>query len=516
MQQHVDYLKQKLTDYFGYDSFRQGQLEIIDDILTGKNVLGVLPTGSGKSVCYQLPAMLLDGITIVVSPLISLMIDQVKQLKAKRWKRVAAINSFMDRKEREQVLQSLHTYQLIYVSPELMQQEMFQIRLKTLHVRLFVIDEAHCISQWGHEFRPDYMRLKQIIAHCNYPPILALSATATPKVQTDIIDSLGGLPFTKHIYPIDRTNMAFCIQKVEVEQEKVTILTEILQKYRVPSLIYFSSRQKAEEVAVTLASKLNRRIAVYHGGMEQHDRISIQQQFMSDQIDVVCCTSAFGMGINKPDIRLIIHYHLTTQMESYIQEVGRAGRDGAASVSLLLYCNKDIQLPKFIISRELPEKHELVTIFQQLKLWYDQKKRLPLQEEEMTQQLNISEIQWRFIRYHLEKHGIIKQNQIYYHSKKWKKVYQQIDSYVVKRNKIKEAKLTHVLNWVHQTDCLRKHLYKEFQLSYHPATFQCCSNCGFSWENWNPPQKQTPDSMNYSWQEKLKQKLLIGAIYETE
>ncbi|WP_077299630.1 DEAD/DEAH box helicase [Virgibacillus pantothenticus] len=214
MQHHVDYLKQKLTDYFGYDSFRQGQLEIIDDILTGENVLGVLPTGSGKSVCYQLPAMLLDGITIVVSPLISLMMDQVKQLKAKRWKRVTAINSFMDRKEREQVLQSLHTYQLIYVSPELLQQEMFQSRLKTLHVRLFVIDEAHCISQWGHEFRPDYMRLKQIIAHCNYPPILALSATATPKVQTDIIDSLGGLPFTKHIYPIDRTNIAFCIQKV--------------------------------------------------------------------------------------------------------------------------------------------------------------------------------------------------------------------------------------------------------------------------------------------------------------
>lgn len=516
VEQPVDYLEQKLNQFFGYTSFRRGQREIIEDVIAGKNVLGVLPTGSGKSICYQLPAMLQDGITIVVSPLISLMMDQVKQLKAKQWKQVAAINSFVDRKEREQVLQTLHTYRLIYVSPELLQQEMLQNKLKTLKVSLFVIDEAHCISQWGHEFRPDYMRLQHIITYCNYPPTLALSATATPKVQADIIQSLGNSSFKKHVYPIDRSNIALCIQKVDDEHDKMTVLTAIFKKYHVPALIYFSSRQKAEEIAVLLAERISQRVAVYHGGMEQYDRISIQQQFMNDQIDVVCCTSAFGMGINKADIRLIIHYHLTTQLESYIQEIGRAGRDGKASVSVLLYCRKDIHLPKFIIRRELPQIDELVAVFQKLKQWYDQKKPLPLQEEEVSEQLGISSQQWRFIRYQLERYAIIRQSNIYFHIDTWNKAYQYISNYIEKRNQAKKSRLNQVLNWIHQTECLRKHLYKEFTPSIlSPTTDQCCSNCGFLWENWNPVQKKTPFCMNYSWREKLKQKLLIGDTYET-
>lgn len=514
MQVETTFLQEQLQQNFGYSSFRRGQAEIIRDILAGKNVLGILPTGSGKSICYQLPAKLLNGTTIVVSPLISLMIDQVKQLKAKQFKQVTAINSFMNREMRNSVLRKLHTYRLIYVSPELLQQQYVQGRLRNLKVSLFVIDEAHCISQWGHEFRPDYLKLQEVIMACKSPPVLALSATATPKVQEDIIYALGGKEFVKHIYPMDRPNIAFSVEQVENEDEKLVIMKRLFSQYRVPSLVYFSSRQAAEEVAQELASSLDLRIAVYHGGMEQQDRITIQQQFMNDQLDIICCTSAFGMGINKSNIHLVIHYHLTTQLEAYIQEIGRAGRDGEASVSLLLYSNKDIQLPKHIISRERPSKQELVFVFNKLKVLDDADKPLPIKEEEVVNCFDINEVQWRFIKYHLENHGIIKHNSIHFQQETWDHAFKQIYTYIEKRTMIKQAKLAEIIDWIYQQDCLRKHLYKGFQSSYQPPVFQCCSNCGFSWKDWQPQQTRRKGN-TYSWQEQLKNKLLIGGANET-
>ena len=504
-------LENKLKKHFNYTFFRVGQKEIISDIMQGKDVLGILPTGSGKSICYQLPAMLLEGVTIVVSPLISLMIDQVKQLKAINYKSVVALNSFMDPMERRRVYRQLHTYKLIYVSPELLQHETLLKALEKIKISLFVIDEAHCISQWGHEFRPDYLKLDATIERFNYPTTLALSATATKHVQTDIINALHKSHISKQIYPMDRANIAFNVQEVQDDQEKIRTITNLLKQYQVPVLIYFSSRKMAENVAVLLSEKVpEKRIAFYHGGMEQMDRIAIQQQFMNDQLDIICCTSAFGMGINKNNIRLIIHYHFPLQIESFIQEIGRAGRDGRESVSLLLMSPNDIHLPVQIIKNELPSENQLIFVFKQLANLYHGEVRLPTQDKQIENLFEINETQWRFLHYQFEKHDMIVQHKIFYQAEQWSEAYQKIKALIKQRSILKEQKLTEMLDWIQQKKCLRHHLYKNFQSNYTDPTAQCCSNCGFSWSAWQPEQTDIERLNATNWEEKLKHLLLIG------
>ncbi|MBY7143468.1 ATP-dependent DNA helicase RecQ [Virgibacillus sp. NKC19-3] len=511
-------LEDSLRTHFNYTAFRLGQKEIIEDIMSGKDVLGVLPTGSGKSICYQLPAALLDyGTVIVVSPLISLMVDQVKQLKAMNFKKVIAINSFMASIERKRAYDHLHTYKLIYISPELLQKNEIMEYLRKLKIRLFVIDEAHCISQWGHEFRPDYLKLASIIQSLDNPPLLALSATATPEVQQDIITALKVPNITKHIYPMDRDNIAFAVEQVTDNTQKQSIISELLANYQVPTLIYFSSRNMAETTARFLSEKLPfKRIAFYHGGMEQYDRITIQQQFMNDQLDVICCTSAFGMGVNKDNIRLVIHFHLPPQIEAYIQEVGRAGRDGKSSVSLLLFSEKDAYLPRKIIQKELPTADDLKLVFHELYKLYQAESLIPDDITQVENLFQISEIQWRFLTYQFEKHGMIEGNRIIYQRENWQQAFQQINNHRMKRSLLKENKLTEMLTWIHEKECLRKHLYKSFQSSYSSPKYQCCSNCGFSFANWKPVEKHIKETGTTTWQEKLEKLLLIGATDETK
>ncbi|MFC3038954.1 RecQ family ATP-dependent DNA helicase [Virgibacillus xinjiangensis] len=504
-------LEDSLKHHFGYDTFRRGQKEIIHDVLAGNDVLGILPTGSGKSICYQLPAKLMGGTTIVVSPLISLMVDQVKQLKAMRFKEVVALNSFMNPVERRNVYQQLPHYKLIYLSPELLQYKEVLDRLRKLDINLFVIDEAHCISQWGHEFRPDYLKLGDIIEELDNPPVLALSATATPQVQQDILSSLKKTGVHKHIYPMDRDNIAFCIETVKDDKEKQVYISQLLKKFRVPALIYFSSRKTAEETAKSLAGHLDgREIAFYHGGMEQSDRISIQQQFMNGQLDVICCTSAFGMGINKANIRLVIHYHMPGQIESFIQEVGRAGRDGKSSVSVLLYGENDLFLPKMIAEKELPSTEELNKAANILTNLYLSDQSLPEEEVELENLFQLTESQWRFLRYQLEKHGIIKGNQIFYEEDDFSTAFRFIDAHRRERKTLKDEKLTEMLYWVHTKDCLRKHLYKSFQPSYSEAVYHCCNNCDFSFSDWKPEVNRVEINNHTSWQDRLKTLLLAG------
>ncbi|WP_099158392.1 RecQ family ATP-dependent DNA helicase [Virgibacillus ndiopensis] len=505
-----DSLKTILYEQFGYTMFRSGQKEIIQDIIQGNDVLGVLPTGTGKSLCYQLPAKLLTGTTIVVSPLISLMIDQVKQLKASQFKSVIALNSFIDPLERKQVYTQLDTYKLIYVSPELLQHQELITQLKRIQVSLFVIDEAHCISQWGHEFRPDYLKLGDIIQVLNNPTILALSATATHDVQNDIVTFLKRPNMIKHIYPMDRDNITFSIEEVSNDNEKIDVLTKLFNRYRVPALIYFSSRQSTETIAAILKGKLSdQRIAFYHGGMEQMDRITIQQQFMNNQLDIICCTSAFGMGINKKNIRLVVHFHFPPQIESYIQEVGRAGRDGNSSVALLLYSKKDDFLPNKLIKKELPTAENLTYVFQKLLQLYKEGMLLPKTVEQLGEIFQLSEIQWRFLHYQCEKHDIIKGNTIYYDEENWKKSFRIIQDFIEERISIKEKKLYEMIEWINEKGCLRKGLFKSFQDTVRQPSYECCSNCGFSFFNWQPENVELNNPLG-TWEEKLKTLLLIG------
>ncbi|MFD1065274.1 RecQ family ATP-dependent DNA helicase [Oceanobacillus locisalsi] len=509
-------LEEALRYYFDYDSFRQGQEEIIRDVLRGEDVLGVLPTGSGKSICYQLPAKLLDGITIVVSPLISLMIDQVKELKAASFKEVIALNSFMPFPEQQRALNQLHTYRLIFVSPEWLQKSTHQHYLKQLPIKLFVIDEAHCISQWGHEFRPDYQRLAEVIETLNHPPVLALSATATPDVQADIIKSLRKPAMKKHIYPMDRKNIAFCIEEVENDQEKLKRITEITASYTVPALIYFTSRQTAEETALSLSIKHpNRNIAYYHGGMEASERLRIQQQFMNNQIDIICCTSAFGMGINKPDIRVIIHYHLPLQIESYIQEVGRAGRDGKSSLGVIFYQKGDFRLSASMVKNELPRVEDIDRLAAVILNGQQHRVDLP-SPDQLYMFLDINEGAARFIQRQLQKHDLIRNNEWSMDERKWKQARDSIMHYLEERKQYKNSKLNELYQWVQTEECLRKTLYQPFQDDFEEPLEQCCSNCGFDWGKWNPePSFETSKTLHQgNWRKKLQKILHVTEVQD--
>ncbi|WP_404452877.1 RecQ family ATP-dependent DNA helicase [Virgibacillus necropolis] len=503
-------LEHELKKHFGLVKFRTGQKEIIDDVMQGKDVLGILPTGMGKSLCYQLPAKLFNGTTIVVSPLISLMIDQVKQLKASNFKEVIALNSFIDPTERKTLYHYLADYKLIYVSPELMQQDELLDHVKQLEVSLLVIDEAHCISQWGHDFRPDYLRLSEVVLELNNPSILALSATATQGIQHDIKKILRSPEMIDHIYPMDRENIVFSIEKVANDNEKNEKIKQLFTRIRVPTIIYFSSRIATEQVTAFLLNQHSSlRVAFYHGGMDTMDRISVQQQFMNNQLDVICCTSAFGMGINKKDIRLIIHYHLPLQLESFIQEVGRAGRDGEESVSLLLYSEHDYYLPVNLVKKELPQENDLKFVFQQLYGLYKQNKRLPYNIDQLEQLFHISEIQWRFLHYQFENRGMIKGNQIVYQKEKWKHSFISIHNFINERLIMKEQKLREMIAWIKSDRCLREQLYKGFQSDYTVPQASCCSNCGFNLSDWNI-QELIIEPSHHSWEDKLQALFTIG------
>ncbi|MDC3415409.1 RecQ family ATP-dependent DNA helicase [Aquibacillus salsiterrae] len=501
-------LEKYLEQYFGYPEFRPGQKEIISNVLDNKDVLGVLPTGSGKSICYQLPAKLLDGTVVVVSPLIALMVDQVKQLVATGFKEVVAINSFLDFEGRSDVLSNLSSYKLIYISPEMLQNKNVFQHLLRISVSLFVIDEAHCISQWGHEFRPDYLKLHEVIPLLGNPTVLALSATATPDVQKDIIHQLQVPKMKKLIFSMDRDNIAFKVEHCDDVTEKLTYLVDIIGKFPVPTLIYFTSRNWTEKVANILSEKVPEvSSAFYHGGMDQSERLLIQQQFMNGQLDVICCTSAFGMGINKNDVRLIIHFHLPTQIESFIQEVGRAGRDGQSSVSLVLTAPNDNMLPKNLIDAEFPTIGQIEMVCTYL----SENDGVIISNDMLLERYQLSESQWRFLYYQLEKSGVIKDNRIVSNNIDLNKIAKQIQSFVNQRKIHKLNKFNDLEKWVHHKEqCRRDGLFSSFQAEVRKAKFMCCDKCDFTFEHWEPRYKSKQVKQG-SWQDVLDELFFKGA-----
>ena len=348
-----------LKSEFGYPTFKTGQKETIESLLAGKDTLAILPTGTGKSLCYQFIGKYLKRSVLIVSPLISLMQDQVEQLRYSGEKAVVALNSQLSFAEKRFVLQNIASFQYIYVSPEMLGSAEVLNALGQLELGLFVIDEAHCISQWGPDFRPEYLNLGKIRKKLHEPLTLALTATATPRVAQDITASLG-LAQTGNVirYPVDRPNIYLGTQSFINEPEKLAYLLELLPKLNGKGIIYFSSKKKADEINENLVTK-GFKSAVYHADLELTERFLVQQQFLNDQLDVICATSAFGMGINKPNIRYVIHYHMPNDLEAYVQEIGRCSRDGKTGIAVLLYEPGDLKRQEFLIEKTLPNPQQI-------------------------------------------------------------------------------------------------------------------------------------------------------------
>ncbi|MFC3882757.1 RecQ family ATP-dependent DNA helicase [Bacillus songklensis] len=496
-----------LKQRFGHSQFRLGQREVIETVLDGEHVIAVLPTGTGKSLCYQLPAYILQQPVLIVSPLLSLMEDQVQQLKAKGEKRVIALNSFLSKSEKQQALERLSTYRFIYVSPEILQNPFIIEALKKVNIGLFVVDEAHCISQWGHDFRLDYLQLGDVSESLGRPTCLALTATATPAVIDDIMTQLKLADVKRLIYSVDRPNIALQVQRAEDFEHKKELLLQYVRKLKSPGIVYCSSRMWTETLALFLKDHGIKNVAFYHGGMEQDQRMLIQHQFLQNQLNVICCTSAFGMGINKPNIRFVIHFHLPIQMEAYLQEIGRAGRDGSDSLAVLLHSEKDDELAYSLMEMELPHPDVIKEVLLYIKTFQRssyERVDLSLLEQHLLQIAHIHEVHWRFIRYHLEKNGVI-HHRIVKTDFNVEKLTWVIARVVAERMDHKYAKFRAVKQMVVNTDCRREFLLHYFgqQLQRKPAN--CCDRCGIEflhYETTRNEQKQNQWEFK-GWKEEL-------------
>ena len=357
-----------LNQYWGFDNFRPLQEEIINSILNGQDTLALLPTGGGKSICFQVPAMCKDGICIVVSPLIALMHDQVDNLK-RRGIPAIAITSAMPKRELDIALDNCvyGKIKFLYLSPERLQTELARVRIGKMKVNMIAVDEAHCISQWGYDFRPPYLQVADLREICPDVPVLALTATAIPKVVTDIQEQL--LFKTKNVFQSSflRSNLAYTVKKTE---DKISPLIKLSQQTDGSGIVYARSRRKTMEVA-SLLSKNNVAATFYHAGLSPEERTKRQKQWLTGECKVIVATNAFGMGIDKSDVRFVVHLDLPDSPEAYFQEAGRAGRDGKPAAALLFYNPKDIDDLERNFEASFPPLSEIKRTYQALSNMYE-------------------------------------------------------------------------------------------------------------------------------------------------
>lgn len=359
----IDRAREKLQEVFGFEDFLDGQETVIDEILSGRDGSVVMPTGGGKSLCYQLPALCREGVTLVVSPLIALMKDQVDALE-ERGVAVTLINSTLTWNEQKERLDGMKSgaYRLVYIAPERFRASSFMSALSDVKIEMVAIDEAHCLSQWGHDFRPDYMRLGKALEKMGRPQCVALTATATPIVREDIRGVLNLREPFESISGFERPNLSFTITPVEKVAQKYGRLKKVLAENKT-GIVYCATRKKVEEVAETIHSWGLKCIA-YHGGMSDQEREDTQNAFISREADIAVATNAFGMGIDRSDVRFVVHFEIPGSVEAYYQEAGRAGRDGEASVCELLFNYADTRTQEFFIDGVNPGPGMIRDVYQ--------------------------------------------------------------------------------------------------------------------------------------------------------
>jgi ATP-dependent DNA helicase RecQ len=369
----LDQARAVLRERFGYPDFRPGQERAVDAVLAGKDTLVILPTGGGKSLCYQVPALVLPGLTVVVSPLISLMKDQVDALLG-RGLPAAFINSTLTSSEVASRMAKAQRGELrmLYVAPERFDVPGFAERVKAMGVSLLAVDESHCISEWGHDFRPSYLRIRDVRTRLGDPPTIALTATATPEVRRDIATQLALRSPETIITGFDRTNLSYHVVRTRTDDDKDVALVRTLREHEGLAVVYAATRRSVERIAGVLESARIRAVA-YHAGLDDSHRREVQESFMNEEVRVIVATNAFGMGIDKPNVRVVVHHAMPGTLEAYYQEAGRAGRDGKPSTCVLLHAFQDRFTHEFFIKSAYPERKLVETLHETLRRHADDK-----------------------------------------------------------------------------------------------------------------------------------------------
>jgi len=473
---------QALQQYFGLSDFREGQAETIERVLAGQHTLLVMPTGSGKSLTYQLPALLLPGLTLVISPLIALMKDQVESL-TEAGLPATYINSSLPAHEANQRTRAVlegHV-KLLYIAPERLRSRDFTRALAKTKISLLAVDEAHCISQWGHDFRPDYLQIGPIWQAMGQPTLLATTATATPTVQQDIVKLLD-LPTAQTLVTgFNRPNLTFRVKFTPDARTKLQTLPALLSKSQGSTIIYTATRRNADEVADFIRSTVRVPAQAYHAGLDRYQRDTVQNDFMADRLKIVVATNAFGMGVDKADVRAVIHYNLPATVEAYYQEAGRAGRDGLPAECLLLFAPDDQGLQEWLINSDTPAYEDLHQLYTLLTRAANDGEVYAASHELAAStglhpvkiRVTLSELELAGALFHLGDQGGYG---------RWKllplaeRALEKRAEAIEKRAKIRHQLLKQMVNYAHLTTCRRKFLLDYFGDTTPPQSPRCCDN----------------------------------------